>query len=132
MHRPSGLFGILVRQYNNPADRILFPETSSSNWNRRAGRIIAMPPRAGTGDLSSLERLTRQDTYHAYIGSSAEIGDLSRFQTPCELMGYLGLVLSESSVRDTVNRGGITERGVSWSKLLGAIGILHVLAARSR
>jgi hypothetical protein len=52
-------------------------------------------------------------------------------------MGYLGLVPSESSTGDTVNRGGITKagngrRGVSWSKPLGAIGILHVLAARSR
>jgi hypothetical protein len=52
-------------------------------------------------------------------------------------MAYLGLVPSESSTGDTVNRGGITRLamvglGVSWSKLLGAIGILHVLAARSR
>src|SRR5437660_2766251 len=41
----------------------------------------------------------------------AEIGDLSRFQNPCELMGYLGLVPSESSTGDTVNRGGITKAG---------------------
>ena len=41
----------------------------------------------------------------------AEIGDLSRFQTPRELMGYLGLVPCESSTGDTVNRGGITKAG---------------------
>jgi transposase len=41
----------------------------------------------------------------------AEIGDLSRFQTPRELMAYLGLVPSESSTGDTVNRGGITKAG---------------------
>jgi transposase len=41
----------------------------------------------------------------------AEIGDLSRFQTPRELMGYLGLVPSERSTGDTVNRGGITKAG---------------------
>jgi transposase len=41
----------------------------------------------------------------------AEIGDLSRFQNPRELMGYLGLVPSESSTGDTVNRGGITKAG---------------------
>jgi transposase len=39
------------------------------------------------------------------------VGDLSRFQTPRELMGYLGLVPSESSTGDTVNRGGITKAG---------------------
>lgn len=41
----------------------------------------------------------------------AEIGDLSRFQNPRELMGYLGLVPSESSTGDTVKRGGITKAG---------------------
>jgi transposase len=41
----------------------------------------------------------------------AEIGDLSRFQTPRELMGYLGLVPCENSTGDTVNRGGITKAG---------------------
>jgi transposase len=41
----------------------------------------------------------------------AEIGDLSRFQTPRELMGYLGLVSSENSTGDAVNRGGITKAG---------------------
>lgn len=41
----------------------------------------------------------------------AEIGDLSRFQTPRELMGYLGLVPSENSTGDTVKRGPITKAG---------------------
>ena len=41
----------------------------------------------------------------------AEIGDLSRFQSPRELMGYLGLVPCESSTGDAVNRGGITKAG---------------------
>jgi transposase len=41
----------------------------------------------------------------------AEIGDLSRFQTPRELMGYLGLVPSESSTGDTILRGPITKAG---------------------
>jgi transposase len=41
----------------------------------------------------------------------AEIGDLSRFQTPTELMAYLGLVPSEASTGDTVKRGPITKTG---------------------
>jgi transposase len=41
----------------------------------------------------------------------AEIGDLSRFQTPRELMAYLGLVPSEASSGDTVQRGPITKAG---------------------
>jgi transposase len=41
----------------------------------------------------------------------AEIGDLSRFRTPRQLMAYLGLVPSESSTGDTVARGPITKAG---------------------
>ena len=45
----------------------------------------------------------------AAVGVLAEIGDLSRFQNPRELMGYLGLVPSEDSTGDRVKRGGITK-----------------------
>jgi transposase len=41
----------------------------------------------------------------------AEIGDLSRFRSPRELMAYLGLVPSEHSTGDKVKRGGITKAG---------------------
>src|SRR5215475_4702762 len=41
----------------------------------------------------------------------AELGDLSRFATARELMGYLGLVPSEQSTGEKVKRGGITRAG---------------------
>lgn len=41
----------------------------------------------------------------------AEIGDLSRFASARELMAYLGLVPSEASTGDKVNRAGITKAG---------------------
>jgi transposase len=41
----------------------------------------------------------------------AEIGDLSRFASPRQLMAYLGLVPSEESTGETVWRGGITKAG---------------------
>ena len=41
----------------------------------------------------------------------AEIGDLTRFRTARELMGYLGLVPSEHSTGDKVKRAGITKAG---------------------
>jgi transposase len=41
----------------------------------------------------------------------AEIGDLSRFKSPDQLMGYLGLVPSEHSSGDKIKRGGITKTG---------------------
>jgi transposase len=41
----------------------------------------------------------------------AEIGDLSRFASPRQLMGWLGLVPSEDSTGDAVKRGPITKAG---------------------
>jgi transposase len=41
----------------------------------------------------------------------AEIGDLSRFANPRQLMGYLGLTPLENSTGDSVRRGGITKAG---------------------
>jgi transposase len=43
----------------------------------------------------------------------AELGDLSRFANPRQLMAYLGLVPSEHSSGASVKRGGITKAGNS-------------------
>jgi transposase len=50
----------------------------------------------------------------------AEIGDLSRFPSPGELMAYLGLAPSEHSTGDSVKRGAITKTGNSraWGTLV--------------
>ena len=40
-----------------------------------------------------------------------EVGDLRRFDTPSQLMGYLGLVPGERSTGDSVRRLGITKAG---------------------
>jgi len=42
---------------------------------------------------------------------AVEIGDLSRFDSPRQLMAYLGLVPSERSTGDAVRRGSITKAG---------------------
>lgn len=42
---------------------------------------------------------------------ATEIGDVRRFESPRQLMGYLGLVPGERSTGDTVRRGGITKAG---------------------
>jgi transposase len=41
----------------------------------------------------------------------ATTGDLSRFESARQLMGYLGLVLSEHSSGGSIRRGGITKTG---------------------
>jgi transposase len=45
------------------------------------------------------------------IAFLAELGDLSRFENPRQLMAYLGLTPSERSTGESVKRGGITKAG---------------------
>jgi transposase len=42
---------------------------------------------------------------------ATEVGDVQRFESPRQLMGYLGLVPEERSTGNTVRRGGITKAG---------------------
>ena len=69
--------------------------------------------------LSEWSRAPFVKAYQALRGVSmivattvvAEIGDMSRFKNPKELMAYLGLVPSEHSSGNTVRRGSITRTG---------------------
>ena len=45
------------------------------------------------------------------ITTLSEIGDLSRFENPRQLMAYLGLIPSEHSTGKAIRRGGITKTG---------------------
>lgn len=60
--------------------------------------------------VQALRALRGIDTVGA-IGLVAEIGDLSRFDHPRKLMGYLGLVPSEHSSGERTERGKITRTG---------------------
>ncbi|ABB33012.1 transposase IS116/IS110/IS902 family protein [Geobacter metallireducens RCH3] len=50
------------------------------------------------------------------VTTVAELGDLSRFDHPRQLMAYLGLVPSEHSSGETTKRGGITKTGNSHAR----------------
>ncbi len=52
------------------------------------------------------------------IGLMAEIGDITRFTHPRQLMSYLGLVPSEHSSGERVTRGGITKTGNAHARRL--------------
>jgi transposase len=67
--------------------------------------------------VAALQALRGVDAITA-IGLVAEIGDLSRFEHPRKLMGYLGLVPSEYSSGDRVARGSITKTGNTHARRL--------------
>ena len=72
--------------------------------------VAAVPDWSLSKVVTALMALRGLDLVSAAI-FLAEIGDLSRFASPRELMAYLGLVPGEQSTGETVWRGGITEAG---------------------
>ena len=81
----------------------------------RAGRLEqairdALPDWSLGAIVPALMAMRGIDTIAA-VTILAEIGDLSRFASPRQLMAYLGLVPSERSTGESVKRGGITKAG---------------------
>lgn len=103
--------------FDQPAHHIVFQDYLEAVWSAQdrrdalVERIGAMLPEWSLGPLvESLRALRGIDTISAAT-FVANIGDLSRFDTPQMLMSYLGLVPSEHSSGDRVHRGGITKTG---------------------
>ena len=97
--------------------RIVFEETlgAERQAQERADRLrdairAAVPEWSLSAAVTALCAMRGIDLIAA-VTILAEIGDLSRFASPRELMGYLGLVPSERSTGDSVKRGGITKAG---------------------
>jgi transposase len=55
---------------------------------------------------------------HLLSGVDTELGNLSRFANPRQLMAYLGLVPSEHSSGASIRRGGLTKAGNSAARRL--------------
>ena len=97
--------------------RIVFEETlgAERQAQERADRLAAairdaVPEWSLAEVVTALQAMRGIDLVSA-VTILAEIGDLSRFASPRELMGYLGLVPSERSTGDSVKRGPITKAG---------------------
>jgi transposase len=79
--------------------------------DRLTAAIRAAVPEWSLAEVVTALQAMRGINLIAAVVVLAEIGDLSRFASPRELMAYLGLVPSERSTGDTAKRGGITKAG---------------------
>lgn len=93
-------------------EELLGAERQAQDRINRLERAIreAIPEWSLAPVVMALQAMRGIDTVAA-VTIIAELGDLTRFANPRELMGYLGLVPSESSTGDHVKRSGITKAG---------------------
>jgi transposase len=100
-----------------PAHRLMFGEMlealdqAQARRDRLTEHMIELVPSWSLAWL--VEALQALRGYRLVNAASlvAEIGDPRRFGSPRELMGYLGMVPSEHSSGDRVQRGGLTKTG---------------------
>jgi transposase len=105
--------------FTQPAHQIVFQDymeavmTGLQRRDELIRRIDAVLPDWSMRPLvEALRGLRGMDTLSA-VTFVAAIGDLTRFESPRQLMSYLGLVPSEHSSGSRVSRGGITKNGNS-------------------
>lgn len=105
------------QKFEEHAHGIVSPDYLETVWTarqRRDGLILRITAMIGSGSLGPLVEALRGLRGIDMISAAPFIvstGDLSRFESPRLLMGYLGLVPSEHSSGRTVRRGGITKTG---------------------
>src|ERR1700746_592807 len=92
-------------------DYIAAVEAAEARRDRLTAQIEAMLP---DWTLASVVAALQTMRGMALVNAAtlvAELGDLSRFANPRQLMAYLGLVPSEHSSGASVKRGGLTKAG---------------------
>jgi transposase len=105
------------QKFDYPEQRLVFEELMLAMRQAQERRTrLEQAIRAAVAEWSLAEVVTalmamRGIDLIAAATLVAEIGDLSRFASPHELMAYLGLVPSEDSTGDTIRRGAITKAG---------------------
>lgn len=104
-------------QFDHPAHQIALQEMVeavriSKERVERLERVIEefVPAWSLAPVVRALQALRGVDLIVA-VTFVTEIGDVRRFESPRQLMGYLGLVPGERSTGETVRRGGITKAG---------------------
>lgn len=103
--------------FANAGDQVVFTEYCQAvvGADERVARLSAALEPAAVGwryeaVVRGLQALRGIDVVSA-VGLVAEIGDISRFAHPRQLMGYLGLVPAEYSSGARVRKGAITKSG---------------------
>lgn len=108
----------LARQrFDHAAQQIVFQDAleaiadAGARHDRLVGEIETLLPDWSLAPVVAAFRLLRGVGLISAVTLVAEIGDFTRFDSPRQLMAYLGLVPSEASSGHKVRRGGITKAG---------------------
>jgi transposase len=101
-----------------PEDYVQAVEAAAARRDRLTAQIEALLPDWTLAPVVAALQTMRGMALVNVATLIAELGDLSRFANPRQLMAYLGLVPCEHSSGASVRRGGITKAGNSAARRL--------------
>ena len=104
-------------KFGHPAHQIVLQdyidavEEAEGRRERLTGQIVELLPNWSMAPLVEALQAMRGIALIVAVTLVSEVGDLSRFEHPSQLMAYLGLVPSEDSSGERRRRGSITKAG---------------------
>jgi len=105
------------QSFEHPAQQIVFQEgidaieDAAQRLRRLETQLATIVPSWSMAPVVAAYQAMRGASFLVAVTFAAEIGDVRRFNTPRQLMSFLGLVPAESSTGDTVRRKGLTLAG---------------------
>jgi transposase len=108
---------LACQAFEHAAQQIVFQEKIDAieDTARRLARLeeqlAAIVPTWSMAPVVAAYQAMRGASFLVAVIFAAEIGDVRRFDTPSQLMAFLGLVPAERSTGDTVRRSGLTLAG---------------------
>src|SRR5829696_7313843 len=103
--------------FEHAAQQIVFQEAIDAiedalqRLRRLEQQLVLIVPNWSMASVVEAYQAMRGASFLVAVIFAAEIGDVRRFDTPRQLMSFLGLVPAESSTGDTVRRKGLTLAG---------------------
>ena len=105
------------QKFEHAAQQIVFQEAIDAiqdaieRLRRLEKQLALIAPEWSMAPVVEAYQAMRGASFLVAVTFAAEIGDVRRFDTPRQLMSFLGLVPGESSTGDTVRRKGLTLAG---------------------
>ena len=105
------------QKFEHAAQQIVFQEgidaieDALQRLRRLEKQLALIVPDWSMAPVVEAYQAMRGASFLVAVTFAAEIGDVRRFDTPRQLMSFLGLVPAESSTGDTVRRKGLTLAG---------------------
>lgn len=105
------------QSFDHPAQQIVFQdgvaaiEDAVERQHRLEEQLAGLVPKWSMAPVVTAYQAMRGVSFLVAVTFAAEIGDVRRFDTPRQLMSFLGLVPAERSTGETVRRSGLTLAG---------------------